>query len=102
MKMAIIKTTSALYLVYGHLISSTLFSVFMNDQVKGKRDLNESIDISPDFNVSLLLFGDDIVLLAPNEISLLLILDYLFHWCDKNKITDEDTPKKNKQGKNGN
>ena len=48
----------------GDVISPTLFSIFINDLVKGIKELNEGVDISPDLNVGILLFADDIVLLA--------------------------------------
>ena len=60
----------------GDVISPTLFSIFINDLVKGIKELKEGVDISPDLNVGILLFADDIVLLAPTELNLQSMLDY--------------------------
>ena len=70
----------------GDVISPTLFSIFINDLVKGIKELNEGVDISPDLNVGILLFADDIVLLAPTELNLQSMLDYLHSWCNKNMM----------------
>ena len=70
----------------GDVISPTLFSIFINDLVKGIKELNEGVDISPDLTVGILLFADDIVLLAPTELNLQSELDYLHSWCNKNMM----------------
>ena len=71
---------------HGDVISPTLFSIFINDLVKGIKELNEDVDISPDLNVGILLFADDIVLLALTELNLQSMLDYLHSWCNKNMM----------------
>ena len=44
------------------------------------------VEISSDFKISILLFADDIVLIAPNELNLQSMLDYLLKWCMDNQM----------------
>ena len=44
------------------------------------------MEIGSDFKVSILLFADDIVLIAPSELSLQLMLDYLSKLCIENQM----------------
>ena len=53
----------------GDIISPILFSMYLNDLATGIKDLNCGIDING-FNCSILLYADDIVLIAPDEQSL--------------------------------
>ena len=66
----------------GDIISPVLFSMYLNDLATGIKDLNCGIDING-FNCSILLYADDIVLIAPNEESLQKMLDFIKNWCDK-------------------
>ena len=70
----------------GDVVYPPLFSIFINDFVNGIKELNEGVDISPDLNVGILLFADDIVLLAPTELNLQSMLDYLISWFNKNMM----------------
>ena len=64
-------------------LSPTLFSMFLNDLTTGITELNLGVDIDS-CNVSILLYADDIVLIAPNENNLQNILDYVKDRCKKN------------------
>ena len=70
----------------GDVISPTLFTIFIDDLVKGIKRLDLGVEIGSDFKVSILLFADDIVLIAPSELNLQLMLDYLSKWCIENQM----------------
>ena len=63
----------------GDVISPTLFAIFIKDLVKGIK-LDMGAEISSDFKISILLFADDIVIIAPNELNRQSMLDYLSKW----------------------
>ena len=62
------------------------FSIFIDDLVKVIKRLDLGVEIGSDFKVSILLFADDIVLIAPSELNLQLMLDKLFKWCIENQM----------------
>ena len=66
----------------GDIISPILFSMYLNDLATGIKDLNCGIDING-FICSILLYADDIVLIAPDEESLQKMLDFINQWCNK-------------------
>ena len=66
----------------GDVMSPVLFSMFLNDLATGIKELNCGIKVN-NLDVSILLYADDIVLIAPNETSLQKMLDYLSNWCRK-------------------
>jgi len=66
----------------GCVLSPTLFSVFINDLVQDINDLNCGIDIDGTM-VSLLLYADDIALMAADENSLQQMLNCVSLWCKK-------------------
>lgn len=66
----------------GDIISPLLFSMYLNDLATGVKELNCGIDIN-DFNLSILLYADDIVLMAPDENSLQKMLKFIETWCNK-------------------
>ncbi len=67
----------------GDVLSTTLFSIFLNDLAVEIKNLNVGIDITPETQVSLLMYADDIVLLAENPDNLQKMLDNLHDWCTK-------------------
>ena len=66
----------------GDIISPILFSMYLNDLATGIKELNCGIDVDG-YNLSILLYADDIVLIAPDEKSLQKMLDFIQRWCNK-------------------
>ena len=66
----------------GDIMSPILFSMFLNDLATGIKDLNCGIEIN-DINLSILLYADDIVLIAPSESALQTMLNFVSEWCRK-------------------
>ena len=67
----------------GDTLSPTLFSLYLNDLVKEINNLNLGIKVDNNTMVSILLFADDMVLMANNECDLQNMLDCLQNWCLK-------------------
>lgn len=66
----------------GDNISPTLFSLYLNDLAKEIKDLNLGIQVD-DVNVGILLYADDMVLVANNEKDLQIMLNTMYNWCAK-------------------
>ena len=66
----------------GDVMSPTLFSMFLNDLATGIKELNCGIQIN-ELVISILLYADDIVLIAPTEESLQKMLNFVSDWCRK-------------------
>ena len=69
----------------GDFISPTLFSLFINDLARGIKSLELGVSLQNDLKVGILLFADDIVLIAPSEEHLQLMINYVNTWCITNK-----------------
>ena len=69
----------------GCLLSPLLFNLYINDLVLKIKSSCNGITIG-DENVCLLMYADDLVLLARNERDLQSMLDVLNNWCDEWKI----------------
>ena len=70
----------------GCKISPTLFSIYINDLAEEIKRLN--CGVNPDDTiVSVVLYADDIVLIAPTAKNLQRMLDALNSWCRKWKLT---------------
>ena len=67
-------------------LSTILFNLYVNDIVQKIKATNKGIDIDGE-KVSVLLYADDLILLAPSESDLQLMLNELNVWCDDNKMT---------------
>ena len=63
-------------------LSPTLFSMFINDLAVDVKNLNCGVDAGG-LNVSILLYADDIILIAPNENCLYKQLNVVNDWCKK-------------------
>ena len=63
----------------GCILSPTLFSVYINDLTERINSLNCGINID-DNRLSILLYADEIALIAPDENSLQRMLDWCFTW----------------------
>ena len=64
----------------GDSLSPTLFSIYLNDLATEIKDLNVGVPV-PDIDISLLLYADHIVILAPNEEKLQSMLNVVDKWC---------------------
>ena len=66
----------------GEVLSPTLFSIMINDLAAGIKDLNIGVNCG-EFMVSLLMYADDIALIAETPENLQKMLDYMSNWCKK-------------------
>ena len=66
----------------GDNLSPTLFNMYLNDLAIGIKNLGLGIDVNG-YNLSILLYADDIVLLSRNENDLQVMLDFVNDWCKK-------------------
>ena len=64
----------------GDNMSPVLFNVFLNDLVAELKELNLGVDVG-NKKVGILLYADDIVLIADKEGDLQQMLDHLYTWC---------------------
>ncbi len=73
-------------------LSPTVLAIFNNDLASEMKQLDISIDIE-NGNICILLFDDDIVILAEDEIKLQILLDFTNEWCQKwrMKINNDKT-----------
>ena len=77
----------------GDSLSPTLFGIFVNDLVQDINQLNIGIQAG-DINLSILLYADDIVLMAENESDLQTMLDCVYQWCKQWRlVVNEDKTK---------
>ena len=65
----------------GDTISPTLFSVFVNDLIEELNSSGSGISLEENFSLACLAYADDIVLLAPNENSLQVLINIVYKWC---------------------
>ncbi len=70
----------------GCVLSPTPFSIFVNDLARQIKDLKASIDIDG-YNLSILLFVDDIALIADNPQALQAMLDTVTDWCQRWRLS---------------
>lgn len=62
-----------------------MFNLFINDIAVTIKAAGKGIDIENEI-VCILLYADDIVLLAENEEDLQFILNILHNWCERNNM----------------
>ena len=70
----------------GCKISPTIFSICINDLVQEIKILYRDVNLDGTI-ISVLLYADDIVLIAPPEENLQLMLHTMNSWCRKWKLT---------------
>ncbi len=66
----------------GDTLSPTLFSLYMNELVQNAIDTNIGIHID-DYIIVILIYTDDICLIADSEVDLHKLLDIVDRWCDQ-------------------
>ena len=71
----------------GCLLSPVLFNLYINDLADKVRALGSGVSVLEGETVSILLYADDIVLLAENEADLQRQLDILAEWCGENSMS---------------
>ena len=69
----------------GCCLSTLFFNLYINDLVTMVNALNVGVDIGAE-KVAVMLYADDLVLIAENEYELQMILDTVHEWCVKNRI----------------
>jgi hypothetical protein len=70
----------------GDALSTTLFSTFINDLAIEINSLNLGIDVGS-MKITTLLYADDIILVANDENDLQRIIDHVYEWCQKWRMT---------------
>ena len=74
----------------GDTFSPTLFNMYLNDLATEIKLLNAGVELD-DCTISLLLYADDIVLIAPDEVSLQTQLNAVYQWCRRwHMLVNED------------
>ena len=63
-------------------MSPSLFAFFINDLAVELKSLQKGIAID-DYNVSILLYADDVVIISDNEEDMQAMLDHVNSWCSK-------------------
>ncbi|KAK3104741.1 hypothetical protein FSP39_009031 [Pinctada imbricata] len=77
----------------GDNLSPTLFALFINDLATEVKNLNKGIDIGSD-KLSILLYADDIALIAENESDMELMLGVVDNWCKQWRLRINATKSK--------
>ena len=70
----------------GDTLSTTLFSLYMNDLVTDINSTPGGISIDNETNINILLYADDIILMSDSPKYLQQKLDVLYMWCMKWKM----------------
>ena len=85
------KTTSGV--MQGDSFSPTAFNIFINDLTNNLKELNLGIRMDNEL-VCILLYADDVVVLANNEDELQKMLTHINKWCKRWKMTINMTKSK--------
>ena len=70
----------------GDSLSPTLFSIFINDLTVGLKDLGVGIKIG-NTQIPILLYADDVVILANDQREMQTMLNFINRWCEKWKMS---------------
>ncbi len=65
----------------GDSLSPTLFGLYINDLAKALNASNKGIFINEDLNIALLLYADDLAIMAESQEHLQTLLNILEKWC---------------------
>ncbi len=71
----------------GCLLSPMLFNLYINDLAREMKELNVGVMIDGGEKVCLLLYADDLCLIADNERDFQAMLNVLSDWCGKWRMT---------------
>ncbi len=75
--------SSAFGVRQGDTLSPTLFGLYINDLAKDLNDSKKGIKINDNLMISLLLYADDLAIMADSEDNLQYMLNILESWCKK-------------------
>lgn len=70
----------------GCSLSTLWFNLYINDLITHINSLGAGVEIGEE-KIAIMLYADDLVLLAKDEQELQCLLGELSSWCDKNKLT---------------
>ena len=70
-----------------------LFNLFINNLVEAIKSLDVG-DETDQEKVSVLMYADDVVLIAETDIDLQMLLNTLLGWCRNNRITANEAKSK--------
>jgi hypothetical protein len=71
----------------GDNVSTSLFALYIDDLAHEINQCNLGLHLEDDFDVSILLYADDLALLAENEENLQLMVNIVKRWCTKWKMS---------------
>ncbi len=69
----------------GDNLSPTLFALFINGLAEEIKTLNKGVQVD-DRNVAIMLYADDIICIANNEVDLQCMIECMYKWCYKWKL----------------
>ena len=78
----------------GDNLSPTLFNLYINDLAQEIKNLNCGVNFGDNDNLSILLYADDIVLLAETDDDLQRMLNCLYRWCSKWRLVVNESKTK--------
>ena len=70
----------------GDCLSTTLFNIYANDLIDELNQCNSGLQLG-DISISALLYADDLVLISSTEAGLQSLLDTVYAWCRKWRMT---------------
>ena len=71
----------------GDTLSPQLFSMYINDLATDIKNLNCGVNFLGEESISILLYADDIILMSENVHDLQRMLNCLYDWCSKWRLT---------------
>ena len=78
----------------GDSLSPTLFAIFINDLAIEVKEKHAGIKIDENLSVPILLYADNIILLAKSESELQKMLNTVYNWCSKWRLKVNSTKTK--------